>query len=137
MKIETLWDAATIPNISDLQGNFTVKILSGPFYPFNWIYPSWQKSIYTLPKFYGYNNINRQRVGHFKIYYRPSKVTLDYNIPSNTTTFWRHLSDSLKQVKDDPNKYIGKIYFAPSIKSKLKSLNRPRFMGYFTLTKIT
>jgi len=133
-----LWRTGTPPEFRitpmgnyfpELQGDFDVKILSGPFYPFNWIYSSWKKSINN---FTGHNIINNRTCGHFTVALDQNYIALIYSINRLNSSTWRRLKDRVRviSIKGEKATIIGKIYI------KLPYSKKYRSMGYFTLTPI-
>lgn len=126
---KALWNHSRPYILNKLSGDYEVRILSGPFLPLGWFYKRWEKSIdahnYTN-KGSGHNVINGRRCGYFNIHYSSTSTQLNYATPQNVHTYWHNLCDHIRRLPYKERKYIGQIYYS--------FLNKPRFLGYFTLT---
>lgn len=125
-------NAKTMP-IMDLVGRSKVTILSGPFKLYKTVY--WIKDICTSPiegvighnEIQEYNYFKEPKIqGFFNVEVAQKHLVLNYNVVSNTKSFWLRMKDHVRKT-DFPGEYIGKIFV------KIGWVYIPA--GYFALSK--
>lgn len=124
MNLDEIWEIATMPEYSDISGQFDVKILSGIFRLWALRFKTWRKQIGYAA---GINIQNGKKDGYFAFWQRQKAgyMLFDYDVEVNSGS-WLLLNDHVRKVTNDY--FIGKIYF--------KFLGKYRYCGFFSLERI-
>lgn len=136
-KCRFLWAASVVPKSKDMDGDFTVRILTGPCKILNSVYSNWDK---TIANSKGSNIINGNPIGCFVVTAFPpmgmsiGELYFNYALSYNPN-MWSKMMDTIRLYK--PGVFIGKFYLKVSAKP-YKIFNRVvipeyKFLGFFSL----
>lgn len=116
-----IWETGTVPKVTDLVGEYKVKMLSGPFL---WLNILGDVKYFFLKE--GYNTLGGLKDwGYFRLQVDSEKLIINYNMFQNGLIV-RDIRDYIRQAK------IGKYYIG---KFNIVFRGKVKFLGYFTLSK--